>query len=44
LLERIDQIDWKAAKADVAPFILNSSSIEAWSKPLFQQAVEKISA
>jgi len=42
LLERIDQIDWKAAKVDVAPFVLNSSAIEAWSASLFRQAVERL--
>ena len=42
LTERIQQINWEIAKTDVAPFILDSTALDAWSASLFQAALTQL--
>ena len=42
LYERIEGLDWKAAREDALPFVRDARSIESWGSELFREAAEKI--
>ncbi|HLB59706.1 MAG TPA: hypothetical protein VJL87_06465, partial [Bdellovibrionota bacterium] len=44
LRTKVKALDIKSAKEDVAPFIENTTDLDAWSTDLFLAAIEKIHA
>ena len=42
LVTRIEQIDFEAAKKDIAPFIAEQTRLDIWSKAFFKDIVDRI--
>ena len=42
LVNKINEVDFNAAKSDVLPFIKDSAAVDLWSKDFFKQIVEKM--
>jgi hypothetical protein len=42
LHKKIGEIDWAAAKADIAPFIPHKERLEIWSEKFFQELLEEL--
>jgi len=42
LHNRVDEVDFKLAKADVEPFLSNVEGLEIWSDDYFHQLVNKV--
>jgi predicted nucleotidyltransferase component of viral defense system len=42
LINKLDEIDLEALKADVAPFITNPSDLDGWNRDLFKTAITRI--
>lgn len=40
--QKIDAIDWEAAKSDVRPFIVNPEILDIWSASFFRQLLEHL--
>jgi len=40
--KRIDQVDWKLAKADVAPFIQDKRRLDLWSSEFFHDLIKHL--
>jgi len=42
LHERVDEVDFEQAKADVKPFLSNVDGLEIWSDEYFHHLVNKV--
>ena len=42
LFHRFENIDYSQAKADVLPFIQNTSALDLWNKEFFQAITEEL--